>query len=339
MIKESVLKIIDGEDLSFEESFEVMNKIMTGKVDDSLIAALLTGLKTKGESASEIGGFASSMRSNGIKINCDIENTIDVCGTGGDNSGTFNISTAASFVVAGAGLNVAKHGNRSISSSSGSSDVLTELGVNISLSPEHSERALDEIGITFLFAPLYHPAMKHVAEVRRALGFKTIFNMLGPLTNPAGTKKQLIGVFNDSASEKMSSAVDFLDMERVCFICAENKYDEFILNGAVQISEYHKGKELRTYKITSDNFKYSNFHLDEIKGASAAKNAKIILSVLKDKTKNAAYYVVAANAALGLYASGFSSDFIECRDAAEESINSGKAFNKLEELKKYSIAV
>jgi anthranilate phosphoribosyltransferase len=300
---------------------------------------LLTGLKTKGESASEIGGFASSMRSNGIKINCDVENTIDVCGTGGDNSGTFNISTASSFVVAGAGVNVAKHGNRSISSSSGSSDVLTELGVNINLSPEQSERALNEIGITFLFAPLYHPAMKHVAKVRRELGFKTIFNMLGPLTNPAGTKKQLIGVFNNSASQKMSHAVDLLDMDRVCFICGDDKYDEFTLNGVLQISEYHKGKELNTFEITADSLNYSNFHLDEIKGSSANENAQLILSVLKEKTKTAAYYVVAANAALGLYASGFSNDFIECRDAAEESIDSGKALNKLEELKKYSIAV
>ena len=339
MIRESILNVIDGQHLSFEESTDVMNKIMSGKVDDNLIASLLTGLKTKGEASSEIGGFAKAMRDNGIKIKCDTSNTVDVCGTGGDNSGTFNISTAVSFVVAGAGVNVAKHGNRSISSTSGSSDVLTELGVNINLTPEQSERALKEIGITFLFAPLYHPAMKHVANVRRNLGFKTIFNMLGPLTNPAGTKKQLIGVFNNDAVEKMSKALDYLDMERVNFICTDNKFDEVILNGTVKIVEYKQGEELKTYDITSEIFEYENIHLDEIKGSSSAENAEIILSILRDKKKTAAYFVVAANAALGLYASGFSNDLIECKNAAEESIDSGIAFKKLDELKKYSRAV
>jgi anthranilate phosphoribosyltransferase len=332
MIKKEILKIIDGFDLTVEESFDVMSKVMTGEVKNPQIASLLTSLKCKGESPTEVAGFAKAMKENGIKIKSLNPDTIDVCGTGGDNSGTFNISTAAAFVAAGAGANVAKHGNRSISSKSGSSDVLTELGVNINLKPEQAEEALEKIGITFLFAPLYHPAMKHVAGVRKELGFKTIFNILGPLTNPANTKKQMIGTFDFDAANLMAKAAEYLEMERICFICTENKFDEITLSGETKVVEYNAGEKLKNYSFTSETFDYPIVDLKNIKGDSAAENSKIILSILENRERNDAFYVVAANAAMGLFASGFSQDLIKCKEAAEESIMSGKAYNKLLEL-------
>lgn len=190
-MKEQLEKVIDGQSLSFKEAYEVMYSVMSGNENNSKIASLLTALKIKGETSEEVAGFVKAMREKVINIKCEHERVIDVCGTGGDGSGTFNISTAVSFVVAGAGVHVAKHGNRSISSKSGSSDVLHELGVDVQLNPELSQKALNEIGIAFLFAPLYHPAMKHVAPIRKELEFRSIFNILGPLTNPAGVKRQL----------------------------------------------------------------------------------------------------------------------------------------------------
>ena len=197
MIKNYLEKVMVGESLTFDEAYKIMHSIMSGEENNSKIASLLTALKIKGETSEEVAGFIKAMREKVINVKCDNERVIDVCGTGGDGSGTFNISTAVSFVVAGAGVSVAKHGNRSISSRSGSSDVLHELGVDVQLNPELSEKALNEIGIAFLFAPLYHPAMKHVAPIRKELEFRSIFNILGPLTNPAGVKRQLIGTFND----------------------------------------------------------------------------------------------------------------------------------------------
>ena len=190
MIKYYIEKVIDKENLTIKEAYDAMDKIMSGEVNPSQLAGFLIALKSKGETAEEIGGFANAMRNKSIKLDVEGENIIDVCGTGGDYSGTFNISTTTAFIVAGAGIKVAKHGNRSISSNSGSADVLSELGININLNAEQSQRALTKVGISFLFAPNFHPAMKYAAPVRKELGIKTVFNLLGPLTNPANTKKQ-----------------------------------------------------------------------------------------------------------------------------------------------------
>ncbi|MBI9073297.1 MAG: anthranilate phosphoribosyltransferase [Melioribacteraceae bacterium] len=331
MIKKEIEKVLNRDNLSIEESYEVMQKIMGGEINDSQIAALLIALKGKGESSQEIAGFAKAMRDRSIKIESDSETTIDVCGTGGDNSGTFNISTAASFVVAGAGVKVAKHGNRSISSLSGSADVLTELGISINLSPEVSEKAIDEIGIAFLFAPNYHPAMKHVAKVRKELGMKTIFNMLGPLTNPANTKKQLIGTFNETASQKMSKAVEYLNMKKVCFVCTDNKYDEILLSGTTKVFEFGNDK-VDQYNLTSENFGLGDIEISNLRGNTSSENAEIILNILKEKEKSERSRVVIANAAMGLYCSGISNDLKECYYLAEESIESGKAYEKLAKL-------
>ncbi len=336
MIKELLEKVIDKQHLTFQESFDVMNSIMNGEVNNSQLAGLLIGLKSKGKSAEEIAGFASAMREKSIKIKTNNVLTIDVCGTGGDNSGTFNISTAVAFVVAGAGVSVAKHGNRSISSLCGSADVLQELGININLTPEQSEEALHKIGITFLFAPNYHPAMKYAAPVRKELGMKTIFNMLGPLTNPAGVKHQLIGTFNNQAAELMCTAAKYLGFEKVCFVCTDNRYDEILLNRETNVYEYDKTTGTKNYKISNKTFSYPKVTLEEIAGSDARTNAVIILNVLKDKTQNGAFYTICANAAMALYTANYSDDLEICKQAAEKSILSGKAYDKLIALKEFA---
>ena len=305
-MKEYLEKVIEKEDLSFDEAFTVMNDVMTGTVNNSQLAGFLVALKAKGETPSEVAGFAKAMRNNCIKIECDDENAIDVCGTGGDNSGSFNISTAVAFTAAGAGIKVAKHGNRSISSKSGSADVLQHLGVNINLSRDESERALKEIGITFLFAPLYHPAMKYAAPVRKELAMKTVFNMLGPLTNPAGVKKQLIGTFNRKAARTMSEAAKYLDFEKACFICCDDRYDEIYLGDITEIHEYNNSEEIRTYTISNDSFSYPKISDHDIKGDTAEVNAQIILDVLENKNRNGAFHTITANSAMALYCADFS---------------------------------
>lgn len=337
MIKDKIEKIIASENLSFDESFETMSHIMSGEVSNTHIAALLTALKCKGEHPNEVAGFAKAMREKSVKLDSSgMQNAIDVCGTGGDGSGTFNISTAAAFVIAGAGIPVAKHGNRSISSKCGSADVLTELGVNVNQSPEQSAKALKDVGITFMFAPHYHPAMKFVAPVRKELAMKTIFNLLGPLTNPAGTKRQLIGTYNDSASELMSEALKHLEMERVCLVCTDNKHDEITLNGTTKVIEFSAGKEIKSYTVNNETFGYPEVDHLEIKGDSSKQNADIITKLFTENKKNAAFFVVTANAAMGLYSADVSEDLQECKNIAEDSILSGKAFQKLEQLKNFN---
>ncbi|MCP5063578.1 MAG: anthranilate phosphoribosyltransferase [Ignavibacteriae bacterium] len=337
MIKELIQKVIEKGNLTFDESHQVMNSIMSGKVNNSHIAGLLVALKSKSEHANEVAGFAKAMREKSIKINSELENCIDVCGTGGDNSNTFNISTAVSFVVAGAGVKVAKHGNRSISSKSGSSDVLTELGVDINLSNKESEEALNKIGISFLFAPNYHPAMKYVMPVRRELGFKTVFNILGPLTNPASVKRQIIGTYNYKTAELMREASQNLEMEKVCFVCTEDKYDEITLTGKTKVFEYDSIKGNSEYFLTPETFGYPKLELQDLAGSNPKKNAKIILEIFEQNQKDARFYVVSANATLALYSSGYSEDLTECKNAAEESLLSGKAIEKLNELKNFNV--
>ncbi len=331
MIKKMLEKLVSGSSLSLDESRLVMNEIMRGNVNPSLLSGLLIALKSKGESAEEIAGFALTMRENGIKINYADDNVIDVCGTGGDSSGTFNISTAAAFVVAGAGVKVAKHGNRSISSNCGSADVLRELGVNINLPEEETAEALKEIGITFLFAPQYHPAMKHAAKVRKELGMKTIFNLLGPLTNPAGVKKQIIGTYSDNAAKLLSQAAQYLEFDKVCFLCAGNKYDEVILDQKTKMIEYNKNGLTET-EISAETFGYPEVNISEIQGGDAKDNAKIILEIFKNKNRNGAFHTICANAALALYSADFSDDLRECKNAAEKSILEGAALDKLNSL-------
>jgi anthranilate phosphoribosyltransferase len=328
MIKSMLEKVIGSDSLSLEEAKDVMNEIMEGNVNPSLLSGLLVALKSKGESAEEIAGFALAMRDKSIKLKNSIDNTIDVCGTGGDNSSTFNISTAVAFVVAGSGVRVAKHGNKSISSKCGSADVLKELGVNINLPVEQSAEALEKVGITFLFAPQYHPAMKHAAQVRKELGMKTIFNMLGPLTNPAGVKKQLIGTYNDNAMNLMAKAAQHLDYEKVHFLCAGNKYDEIILDQEIKTIEVN-GSMLVENELSADTFDYPKVTANDIKGGDVKENAQIILDALTHNYENKYFYTICANGALALHSAGVAKDLVECKNIAEESVKSGAAYEKL----------
>ena len=332
MNKEILEKVIAKENLSLVESYNTMSSIMNGEVNQSQLAGFLIALKSKGETSVEIAGFANAMREKSIKIDADKENTIDVCGTGGDNSSTFNISTAAAFVVAGAGIKVAKHGNRSVSSLCGSADVLQELGININMTVEETEKALNEIGIAFLFAPNYHPAMKYAAQVRKDLGVRTVFNILGPLTNPAGVKKQLVGTFSNLVSQKMAEASEHLSYNKICFVTSNNNVDEISLSGTTLVFEYEKSDGIKKYLLNKENFGYPEIDIKDITGTTAKINAQIMIDVFENKTKNGAFHVVAANAAMGLYAAGYSQNIQECTNAAEESIKSGKALQKLKQL-------
>ena len=334
MIKEKIEKLIEKKNLSLEESYSLMTNIMNGKANNSQIASILTALKSKGEVKEELAGFIKAMREKSIKVNAENPNTIDVCGTGGDGSGTFNISTAAAFVVAGTGVPVAKHGNKSISSKSGSADVLVDLGININLSSEKTEEALNKIGISFLFAPLYHPAMKNVAPVRKELGIRTVFNFLGPLTNPANTKRQVIGVLNNKISKLMAESIQYLDMEKVCFICTEDQYDEITLTGDTNVIEFTSGG-YSTYSVDNESFDYPSNNIEDLKGDTSKVNADIINNILSSKENNTALNVVSANAAMGLYAAGYSANLNECKSAAEESIFSGKALSVLNQLRDF----
>lgn len=331
MIKQILFKLINKTNLTFNEAEQVADLIMHGKVNNSQIAAILTSLHIKGETPNEIAGFANAMRKNALKLQIPNDNLIDVCGTGGDNSGSFNISTAVAFVVAGAGVKVAKHGNRSITSKSGSSDVLKELGVNIELTSEQSKKAIEQVGISFLFAPIYHPAMRFVAPVRIELGFKTIFNVLGPLTNPANTKRQLIGTFNKEVALKMAEAAKMLNMEQVDFVCTNNQYDEITLTHTTDIVELNNS-EITQKVIAPKTFGYDTIRLSDIEGGTPIDNAKIILDIFSNKTSSAHFNVVAANAALALFTSGKFKTLKDAQKAAEESITSGNALKKLEQL-------
>ncbi len=333
-MKETLLKLTEGKNLSFDEARSLMLNIMEGKLNNSRIAAALAALKTKGETATEVAAFASAMREKSLKIPSNGLSPIDVCGTGGDNSNTFNISTAAAFVVAGAGVPVAKHGNRSVSSKSGSADVLQELGVNIKLNEKQAFLALQKVGVAFLFAQLYHPAMKFAAPVRKELGIKTIFNILGPLTNPAGVKKQMIGTFNYQTARLMAKAAEYLEAEKICFVCTEDSFDEITLTGSTKVIEYNRGKGLREFEISPENFGLKPVSLESIKGGEPSYNARIILEILHG-FQSEAFFVTAANAAMALYAADFSNDLRACYQAALESIKSGKALQKLNELKKF----
>ncbi len=332
MIRKILDKVTAGENLTIDESFVSMLQVMDSEVSPAILSGFLMALKLKGETPEEVAGFAKAMREKSVKLNSDKEVTIDVCGTGGDNSGTFNISTATAFVVAGTGIKVAKHGNKSISSNSGSADVLKELGINIEMDFEKSQLALDEIGITFLFAPKYHPAMKHAAQTRKELKTRTVFNILGPLTNPAGVSKQLIGTFNNKTSQLLSEAASHLEYEKVSFICNDNKYDEILLDNDTVVYIYDLNSRNGEKAISNSDFNYSIVNKNEIKGGSPIDNAKLIFDLFKEHKPGGIFNTVAANAAYSIYSTGFSNSLQESIYMAEESINSGKAFEKLKRL-------
>ncbi len=328
MIREAIKKVIAGNNLSLEETRIVFDEIMSGKATGAQIAALIVAMNIKGESVDEITGAAQIMREKATRIVPKNDSAlVDTCGTGGDSSGTFNISTAAAFVAAGAGATVAKHGNRSVSSKSGSADVLEALGVNISISPEKMKECLDTIGIAFLFAPAMHGAMKYAIGPRKEIGVRTIFNILGPLTNPAGATNQLLGVFSPKLTEPLAHVLCNLGSSRAYVVHGMNSIDEVSLASETRISELN-GKSVNTYTVTPEEFGLKRSPAESVLGGDAEENAEIIRKILSGK-KGPYRDIVIFNAAFAIVAAGLAQNPVEGILKAREAVDSGAAEYKL----------
>jgi len=331
--RDIIRKLTDKKDLSQEEAKFVMNEIMTGKMTNAQIASLLTALKMKGESVEEITTFAKVMREKAETIHPNADLLVDTCGTGGDASNSFNISTVTAFVVAGAGIAVAKHGNRSVSSSCGSADVLESLGVNLNLKPKEIEKLIEKIGIGFLFAPTFHPAMKYALPVRKEMGMKTVFNILGPLTNPANTQVQIMGVYDPNLTETLVNVLKNLGLKSAMVVHGSG-LDEITTTGETKISEFNNG-EIKTYEIKPEDFGFKRVPLKELQTSSIEENTSILLDILKGK-KGLHRDIVLMNAAATIYIAGKASSIEEGIKLAEKSIDSESAYQKLQDLIKYS---
>ena len=330
MIKEAISKIVKNQDLSESEMIEVMNEIMTGAASPGQIGAFITALRIKGETVDEITGAAKVMREKATKIEVKGRNVVDTCGTGGDEAMTFNISTAAAFVAAGVGLTVAKHGNRSVSSKSGSADVLKALGVNIEAEVQKVEECLMEVGIGFLFAPMLHGAMKYAAPVRREIGIRTIFNILGPLTNPAGARCQVIGVYDDSLTDILGKVLANLGAEHAFVVRGTDGLDEITLTTETKVTELKDGN-LRTYHIKPEDFGFKRCMPEDLKGGMPEQNAEIILSILKGK-KGPQRDIVLLNAAFAIVAGKMANSIKEGISIARGAVDGGAALEKLNKL-------
>lgn len=334
MIKEAIAKVVTGINLAEAEAEAVMREIMQGEATDAQIAAYITALRMKGESVEEITGSARVMREKAAHVKVDAPYQVDTCGTGGDLSHTFNISTTAAFVVAGAGVAVAKHGNRSVSSKSGSADVLQALGVNIELPPHRVEECLSEVGIAFLFAPMMHQAMKYAIGPRREIGIRTIFNLLGPLTNPAGVKSQIMGVYSADLTGLLARVLGNLGLSHAYVVHGMDGLDEITITDRTKISEYKDGV-VNDYYIHPSDFDLPTGKPEDIKGGDSRENATITEYILKGQS-GPRRDIVLLNAAAGLAASGKAKDIREGIRIAAESIDSGAAMKKLEQLKKFT---
>ena len=333
MIKEILGILAEGQDLDAEVMKMAMEEIMSGEATPSQISAFLMGLRVKGETVEEITAAAKVMRAKAKKVRAP-EDVIDTCGTGGDHSMTFNISTASAFVVAGAGVRVAKHGNRAASSHCGSADVLAELGVNLEADIKLVERCIEEIGIGFLFAPLLHQAMRYAIGPRREMGIRTIFNLLGPLSNPAGAKRQLLGVFDKRWVRPLAEVLKNLGSERAMVVHGEDGLDEITLTGATYVAELKDG-EVREYKIEPEEFGFRRCLLSEIRGGTSGYNAEIIREVLSG-SEGVKTDIVLLNAGSAIYVAGKAGSIKEGIELARQTIKSGKAMEKLEALIKMS---
>jgi anthranilate phosphoribosyltransferase len=335
LMKTWLEKVIEGEDLTSDEAAAALDLIMRGSCTNAQIAALLVALRSKGETIDELVGFARTMRQHSVHVRVDDPNAIDMCGTGGDGKGTFNISTVAALVAAGAGATVAKHGNKSVSSKSGSADVLTALGVNIHLSADKVESCINQVGIGFLFAPLFHPAMKHAAPARTELGVRTIFNMLGPLTNPAGVRKQLVGTFRPESAPRLAGALKLLETEKSVVVHSDDGMDEVSVSARTQVLEIAEGCDVRSYSISPDDLMVATHGADAVGGGTPDDNARMARQVLAGE-KGPLRDVVVANASMGLYVSGRAGSLSEGSALAAEAIDSGRASQVLNRLVDYT---
>jgi len=334
MFKSHLGTIIQGKDLSDNQMAEVMETIFSGKATDAMIGALMGALATKGETFKELAGAARAMRKVALRIEVSSSPVVDTCGTGGDGANTFNISTATAFVAAGCGLTVAKHGNRSVSSKCGSADVLESLGIKLDVEPEIVEEAIATIGIGFLFAPLYHSAMKYAIKARKEVGVRSIFNMLGPLTNPASASCQLLGVFAPELTEMFAKALSLLGVKRALVVHGHDGLDEISICAPTRISELNQGI-VRTYDIYPEHYFGQHADPDALKGGIAKENATIIRNILNGE-KGAQRDVVLINSAGALMAAGKADDFKAGIKMAANAIDSGAAKDKLEGLIQYT---
>ncbi len=334
MIKDALFKVVSGIDLTTAEARGVMKEIMRGQATSAQIGAFLTALRMKGETAAEIAGCARAMRENAIEVKPKQKVLVDTCGTGGDNSGTFNISTTAAFVAAGAGLAIAKHGNRSVSSRCGSADLLQTLGANLELNPEQVARCIDEVGIGFLFAPMLHPAMKHALGPRQEIGLRTIFNILGPLSNPAGAKRQLLGVYNSDLTELMAEVLLALGAEHAFVVHGADGLDELSTTGQNRVSRLYNGR-IETYALDPRELGLPRASLNDFAGGTAEDNAAITRALLQGE-QGPKRDIVLLNAAAALVAGGKTEGLKEGMALAAEAIDSGKALGKMERFVEFS---
>lgn len=334
MIKDAIAKLINKETLSRKEAAEVMTDIMSGNATEAQVGAYITGLRLNGETPEIIAGSAEVMRANATKIKCNDPHAIDIVGTGGDCAHTFNISTTAAFVIAGAGVTVAKHGSYGVSSKCGSANVLSELGINLQYSPQRMEECLAEIGISFLFAPALHPAMKYVVGPRRELGIWSIFNILGPLCNPAGVKNGIMGVFSPQLVPIIADACAQLDMNHQFIVHGNDGLDELTTTTTTMVTEIRRGK-VESYEVQPSGIGLKTAQAKDLVGGEPAENAKTTQSLLRGE-KGPKRDIVLLNAAFAIMAGGKANSPQEGIALAAESIDSGNALKKLESLAKMS---
>lgn len=329
-MREFLKKLSEFKNLTKEEMIQCLEDITEGRATDAQIGAFIMAMKMKGETVEELEGAASFFREKATKVDVDDpDNLVDTCGTGGDLSDTFNVSTITAFVLAGAGIRVAKHGNRSVSSKSGSADLLEFLGAKIDLGPEQVKRMIEEIGIGFMFAPLFHPAMKRVVGPRRELGIRSLFNLIGPLSNPAGAKRQLLGVFSDQFVEKVARVLLRLGIKRAVVVHGKDGIDEVSISAPTTVAEVNGG-EVCIYEFTPEELGFRRYPIDYIKVKSVEESAKVAMSVLKGEP-SPALDMVLLNSAFGVLVSGMADDLKIALEVAKDSIKGGKAQRKLSE--------
>jgi anthranilate phosphoribosyltransferase len=334
MFKDQLKKIISRTNLTQQEMSDMMMEIFSGDIGDAQIGAMMGALSTKGETYEELAGAAIAMRRKAVRIEVSAPTIVDTCGTGGDGAKTFNISTTTAFVVAGCGVTVAKHGNRSVSSQCGSADLLEALGLNLNVKPELVEEAITDIGIGFLFAPIYHSAMRHAANARKQIGLRSIFNMLGPLTNPAAANCQLLGVYAPQLTEMFGQALNMLGARRALVVCGHDGLDEISVCAPTRISELKDGRVF-TYDITPEQFFGHCADSADLTGGTPQENAEITRKILSGK-KGPKRDIVLLNAAAALTIAGKAGDLKEGIRLAEQSIDTGSAMKKLESLVQFT---
>jgi len=344
MIKEAIAKVVKGTDLTEREMGAAMDEIMSGTATSAQIAGFITALRLKGETVDEITGAARAMRDKATRmnlnnhlisidrdeINIEDETMLDTCGTGGDGTNTFNVSTATAFVAAGEGVRVAKHGNRAVSSLCGSSDVLENLGVNLDITTTDVEKCILEVGIGFLYAPLFHGAMKHAVGPRQEIGIRTIFNILGPLTNPARASAQVLGVYEPQLTEKMAEVLNRLETREAFVVCGEGTFDEISICGPTKVSHLKDG-EVQTFEMTPEEYGFKRAAPEAIKGGNVRENARIIRDILNGENGPKRDMVV-LNASAAFVSAGVADNFSEGIERAVDSIDSGRAMEKLDRL-------